>query len=175
PLGVLGGVVYSSIDTLLCGRTPWTFWNTSGQSDVAHTRRASGRTPITYLPFDSPLSTDILTSVALTGTNHDEDQPLHLRIRRYLQAGEDAGTEGTEPSNGLATERWVEDAAIRWEHVHVNVEEHAGLLGRGCPAQVYEYIDGEGTSVASPCRYSDDVSHRVLNALVRYKRMIYAT
>ncbi|KAI0665835.1 hypothetical protein C8Q78DRAFT_995336 [Trametes maxima] len=140
PLGVLGGVIYSGIDTLLLrGRTPWTFRNTSGQSDAAHTRRASECTPIVYPPFD------ILTSVALTGTNHAEDQPVHLRVRRYLPAGEDAGAEGTEPSKGLATERWVEDAAVQREHVHVNVEEYAGLLGRGCPAQVYEYVDAEGT------------------------------
>ncbi|KAI0640368.1 FAD/NAD-P-binding domain-containing protein [Trametes meyenii] len=115
PLGVLGGVVYSGIDTLLLrGRTPWTFQNTSGRSDAAHTRRASECTPIAYLPFEPPLSTDILMSVALTGTNHAEDQPVHLR-----------------------------DAAVRREHVHVNVEEYAGLFERGCPAQVYEYVDAE--------------------------------
>ncbi|KAI0665805.1 hypothetical protein C8Q78DRAFT_1072802 [Trametes maxima] len=133
PLGVLGGIVYSGIDTLLLrGRTPWTFRTTSGQSDAAHTHRASKCTPIAYPLFEPPLSTDILTS------------PVHLRVRRYLPAGEDAGAEGTEPSKGLATEWWVEDTAVRWEHVHANVEEFAGLLGRGCPAQVYEYVDAEG-------------------------------
>ncbi|KAI0644154.1 hypothetical protein C8Q79DRAFT_1002101 [Trametes meyenii] len=119
PLGVLDGVVYSGIDTLLLrGRTPWTFRNTSGRSDAAHTRRASECTPIAYPPFEPPLSTDILTSVALTGTNHAEDQPMHLH-------------------------RWVEDAVVRWVRVHVNVEEYVGPLGLGCPAQVYEYVDAE--------------------------------
>jgi electron-transferring-flavoprotein dehydrogenase len=54
--------------------------------------------------------------VALTGTNHAEDQPVHLRI------GKDA----------------------RQKHVEVNVGEYAGLLGRACPAAVYEYVEAEG-------------------------------
>ncbi|KAI0628936.1 FAD/NAD(P)-binding domain-containing protein [Trametes polyzona] len=144
PLGVLGGVAYSGIDTLLLrGRTPWTFRNTSGLSDAAHTKRARECSPIEYPPFEPPLSTDLLTSLALTGTNHAEDQPVHLRVRKYLPQAEDAGAEGAQPEKGLATERFVEDAALRREHVRVNVDEYAGLLGRGCPAQVYEYVDVE--------------------------------
>ncbi|EIW61123.1 FAD/NAD-P-binding domain-containing protein [Trametes versicolor FP-101664 SS1] len=146
-LGILGGVVYSGIDTLLLrGRTPWTFRNKLQLSDAAHTKRASECKPIEYPPFQPPLSTDLLTSVALTGTNHAEDQPVHLRVRRYLpqSGGEDAGVEGSEPEKGLATERWTEDASVRRAHVHANVEEYAGLLGRGCPAQVYEYVDADG-------------------------------
>ncbi|KAI0665828.1 hypothetical protein C8Q78DRAFT_1083681 [Trametes maxima] len=143
PLGMLSGVVYSVIDTLLlCGRTLWTFRNTNGQSDAAHTRRA-----IAYPPFGPPLLMDILTSLALTGTNHAEDRPVHLHVRRYLPAGEDAGAEGTEPSKGLTTGWRVEDASVRREHVHLDVEEYAGLLGRGCLALVYEYVDAEGTGV----------------------------
>ncbi|CDO74384.1 hypothetical protein BN946_scf184816.g7 [Trametes cinnabarina] len=44
PLSVIGGVLYSGIDTLLLrGRTPWTFRNKLGKSDAAHTKRATDR------------------------------------------------------------------------------------------------------------------------------------
>ncbi|OJT14784.1 Electron transfer flavoprotein-ubiquinone oxidoreductase, mitochondrial [Trametes pubescens] len=124
-LGVLDGVMYSRLDTLLLrGRT-------SGPS---------------YPPFQTLLSTDLLTSVALTDTNHAEDQPVHLRVRRYLPpgGGEAVGVECSESAKGLATERWTEDASVRREHVHARIDEHAGLLGRGRPAQVNEYVDAEG-------------------------------
>ena len=74
--------------------------------------------PIDYPAPQAPLSTDILTSVALTGTNHTEDQPVHLRL---------------PPGN-----------KARSAHVKTNVEEYAGLLSRACPAAVYEYVDDEG-------------------------------
>lgn len=72
--------------------------------------------PIEYPAPDGKLSFDILTSVSRTGTNHAEDQPVHLHI----------------------------DASKRAAHVQKNVEEYAGLLGRVCPAAVYEYVDAEG-------------------------------
>ena len=149
-LGLWGGVAYSGIDTLfLKGRTPWTFRNTSGKSDAAHTLTSRECEPIEYPPFEPPLSTDLLTSVALTGTNHAEDQPVHLRVRRYLAQSEQVGTEGSEPSKGLQTEKWSEDVDVRREHVRVNVGEYAGLLGRGCPAQVYEYVEDENADSAA--------------------------
>ncbi|KAH9986284.1 hypothetical protein BJV77DRAFT_1029592 [Russula vinacea] len=128
PLGTFGGVVYSGIDSLLLkGRTPWTFRNSSRVTDAAHTRPASQCTPIEYPPPQPPLSTDLLTSLALTGTNHAEDQPAHLRVR-------------TEEDGG------VESSERRGEHVRVNVQEYVGLLGRACPAGVYEYVDDEDGS-----------------------------
>lgn len=142
-LGLWGGIAYSGFDSLfLKGRTPWTFRNTSG-SDAAHTKRASECTPIEYPPFQPPLSTDLLTSLALTGTNHAEDQPVHLRVRRYEKT-EAAGAEGARPS--LEEEEvYTEDSEVRREHVRRNVGEYAGLLGRACPAQVYEYVEDEAS------------------------------
>jgi electron-transferring-flavoprotein dehydrogenase len=116
-LGIWAGIAYSGIDTLfLKGRTPWTLRNPK-ISDAQATKSAFQFKPIDYPPFQPPLSTDLLTSVALTGTNHAEDQPVHLRI---------------------------EDGEIRRNHVQKNVTEYAGLLGRACPAGVYEYIEDEG-------------------------------
>lgn len=69
--------------------------------------------PINYPSPRPPLSTDLLTSLTLTATNHAEDQPVHLRL----------------------------SPGMHREHVRVNVGEYAGLLGHACPAGVYEYID----------------------------------
>ena len=74
--------------------------------------------PIEYPQPDGKLSFDILTSVSLTGTNHAEGQPSHLQL----------------PDTPGARER----------HTKENVKEYAGLLGRVCPAAVYEYADAEG-------------------------------
>ncbi|KAH8112388.1 hypothetical protein DFH11DRAFT_1706493 [Phellopilus nigrolimitatus] len=119
PLGIWGGIAYSGIDTLfLKGRTPWTFRNKTRTTDAQHTKRARDCKPIEYPPPQPPLSTDILTSVALTGTNHAEDQPVHLRLPPGAEA--------------------------RAAHVKENVGEFAGLLSRACPAAVYEYVEDEG-------------------------------
>ena len=47
-----------------------------------------------------------------------------------------------------ASRRSFVDAAVRREHVRVNVGEYAGLLGRGCPAQVYEYVEDDAAGEA---------------------------
>lgn len=144
-LGIWGGVAYSGIDTLfLKGRTPWTFRNPQ-TSDAAHTKKAKECRPIEYPAFEPPLSTDLLTSLALTGTNHAEDQPVHLRVRRYDGVVKDVGLEGKE-GEGVQTEKWTEAKDVKREHVKLNVGEYAGLLGRACPAQVYEYVEDEASA-----------------------------
>ncbi|KAJ7078466.1 hypothetical protein B0H15DRAFT_749641, partial [Mycena belliarum] len=71
--GMLGGVLYSGVDTMLRGRVPWTLKH--------HGAGVSFRAfSISYPPFEPPLSTDLLTSVALTGTNHAEGQAIQLRV-----------------------------------------------------------------------------------------------
>ncbi|KAH8102298.1 FAD/NAD-P-binding domain-containing protein [Cristinia sonorae] len=148
-LGIWGGIAYGGLDSLILkGRTPWTFHNPT-TSDAHHTKRASECQPIEYPPFEAPLSTDLLTSLALTGTNHAEDQLVHLRVRQYEKAG-DAGKEGTGEGVGLkAEEKFNEGKEVRKNHVAVNVGEYAGLLGRACPAQVYEYVEDESGSEES--------------------------
>lgn len=79
PLGLWGGMIYSGIDSMfLKGRTPWTLRNT--WEDHAVTKRAEDCEPIKYPAPDGKLSFDILTSVSLTGTNHADNQPVHLRL-----------------------------------------------------------------------------------------------
>ena len=145
-LGIWGGMAYSGIDTLfLRGRTPWTFRNPQ-TNDAEHTKKAKECSPIEYPPFEPPLSTDLLTSLALTGTNHAEDQPVHLRVRRYEKQGKKNAEGEVEMEGGVPVEQWHENQDLRREHVKVNVGEYAGLLGRACPAQVYEYVEDEASA-----------------------------
>jgi electron-transferring-flavoprotein dehydrogenase len=77
-----------------------------------------------------------MTSVSLTGTNHTEDQPVHLRViktREFMHEVEDR-------NEGMNTNEVKER---RRAHVQINVDKYAGLLGRACPAGVYEYVEAE--------------------------------
>ncbi|EKC97388.1 oxidoreductase [Trichosporon asahii var. asahii CBS 8904] len=117
PLGLWGGMAWSGLDSMILkGKVPFTFHHP--KEDSAATELASHHKPINYPKPDNELSFDILTSVSLTGTNHAENQPVHLR----LPPGKEA----------------------RQHHVEENVSKYAGLLGRVCPAAVYEYQDAEG-------------------------------
>lgn len=112
PLGMYGGLMYSGLETLILkGKSPWTFHHHG--TDASHTEPASQHQPIEYPKPDGKLSFDILTSVARTGTYHAEDQPSHLKVKKGDREG----------------------------HVERNVGEYAGLLGRVCPAAVYEYVE----------------------------------
>ncbi|KAK9486064.1 hypothetical protein V1527DRAFT_464999, partial [Lipomyces starkeyi] len=112
PLGMYGGILYSGLDTLLLkGRVPWTFHHKA--SDAASTEPADKFKPIDYPKPDGKLSFDLLTSVARTGTMHDEDEPVHLQVKDW-----DVHTTATYP-------------------------KYKGVESRFCPAGVYEYIPDE--------------------------------
>jgi electron-transferring-flavoprotein dehydrogenase len=77
-----------------------------------------------------------MTSVALTGTNHAEDQMVHLKVatlQQYNAGG--CEVESSERQEGVQTQYQ--------KHVEKNTEEYAGLLGHACPAGVYEYVEAE--------------------------------
>jgi electron-transferring-flavoprotein dehydrogenase len=46
----------------------------------------------------------------------------------------------------LVEEAVQKEIKRRQNHVRINVNEYAGLLGRGCPAGVYEYVVDESKS-----------------------------
>ncbi|OMJ21199.1 Electron transfer flavoprotein-ubiquinone oxidoreductase, mitochondrial [Smittium culicis] len=113
-LGLVGGVLYSGIDTMfLKGRVPFTFKHPVPDHEA--TGYASQYKPIDYPKPDNKVTFDILTSVSRTGTNHAENQPVHLR---------------------------VSDAETNPERNYV---KYAGLEQKFCPAGVYEYVDVEGS------------------------------
>ncbi|KAF8983234.1 hypothetical protein BGZ46_010606 [Entomortierella lignicola] len=112
PLGNLGGVIYSGIDSLILkGRTPWTFHNTT--PDYERLKPAKSAKKIEYPKPDGVISFDLLTSVSRTGTNHAEDQPVHLRLKE-------------------------KDIPVKR-----NLKVFDGPEGRFCPAGVYEFVEDE--------------------------------
>ena len=86
-----------------------------GKPDCATFRPASECTPIAYVKPDGVLTFDRLSSVFLSNTNHEEDQPVHLRLKNP-------------------------DLQKSSEH-----DVFAGPSSRYCPAGVYEWVDQEGS------------------------------
>lgn len=112
PLGLYGGIMYSGLEAYVFkGRVPWTLKHKT--PDHASTLHADKVPKIEYEKPDGKLTFDILTSVSRTGTNHEEDQPVHLQVKDW-----DAHTESTYPP-------------------------YKGMENRFCPAGVYEYVEDE--------------------------------
>ncbi|KAI5640269.1 electron transfer flavoprotein-ubiquinone oxidoreductase, 4Fe-4S domain-containing protein [Phthorimaea operculella] len=110
-LGLYGGIAYSGFSTLVRGKEPWTL--SHGGADHAKLKPAKECTPIEYPKPDGVVTFDLLSSVALTGTNHEADQPPHLTL-----------ADDTIP-------------------VKRNLAEFDGPEARFCPAGVYEYVPME--------------------------------
>ncbi|KAJ6166709.1 hypothetical protein N7470_002156 [Penicillium chermesinum] len=110
PLGFFGGLLYSGLEAYIFrGRVPWTL-NHHG-TDSGATKPASQYNKIEYPKPDGEISFDILTSVSRTGTNHEEDQPVHLQV-----------------------EDWDKHKDLAWP-------VYKGIENRFCPAGVYEYVE----------------------------------
>ncbi|ALG67515.1 electron transfer flavoprotein-ubiquinone oxidoreductase [Beggiatoa leptomitoformis] len=77
--GLWSGLCYSAVDTyLLRGRAPWTFHH---HEDYAALRKASECRKIIYPKPDGKISFDRLSSVFISNTNHEENQPCHLQLK----------------------------------------------------------------------------------------------
>ncbi len=111
--GLWAGISYSALDTYVWrGRAPWTFKH---HEDHSQLKPASAAARIEYPKPDGVITFDKLSSVYLSSTNHEEDQPVHLQLK--------------DPAVALA----------------VNWARYEGPEGRFCPAGVYEYVDdGDG-------------------------------
>ncbi|XP_003822584.1 electron transfer flavoprotein-ubiquinone oxidoreductase, mitochondrial isoform X1 [Pan paniscus] len=111
-LGVYGGMIYTGIFYwILRGMEPWTLKHKG--SDFERLKPAKDCTPIEYPKPDGQISFDLLSSVALSGTNHEHDQPAHLTLR---------------------------DDSIP---VNRNLSTYDGPEQRFCPAGVYEFVPVE--------------------------------
>jgi electron-transferring-flavoprotein dehydrogenase len=84
-----------------------------GKPDHASLVKADKAKPIAYLKPDGVLTFDKLTNVSFSGTNHVEDQPVHLRL--------------TDP-----------DVPVK-----VNLPEYDEPAQRYCPAGVYEVVNDQ--------------------------------
>ncbi|AZV93428.1 electron transfer flavoprotein-ubiquinone oxidoreductase [Bordetella sp. J329] len=96
---------------LLKGRMPWTLHRK--QPDHACLRPAAEYEHIEYPKPDGKITFDRLSSVFISNTNHDEDEPVHLTLK---------------------------DPAVP---VQVNLAIYAGPEARYCPAGVYEFVKDE--------------------------------
>lgn len=112
PLGIYGGIMYSGLEAFIFrGLEPWTFHHKG--PDYAATKPADQCQKIEYPKPDGEISFDILTSVSRTGTNHEEDQPVHLQVKD-----------------------WDKHAQMEWP-------TYKGVENRFCPAAVYEYVEDD--------------------------------
>jgi electron-transferring-flavoprotein dehydrogenase len=76
--GLWAGLAHAAVDTyLLRGKAPWTLHHTP---DHLHLKKASEARPIAYPKPDGRISFDRLGSVFISNTNHEENQPSHLRL-----------------------------------------------------------------------------------------------
>ena len=111
--GLLGGSLYAGIDQMLLrGKAPWTLRHHGPDNESLH--RKEEFTPIHYPRPDGVVSFDLPSSVYLSNTNHEEDQPIHLRLK--------------DPS--VPTD--------------INLPLYDAPEQRYCPAGVYEIVQDEG-------------------------------
>lgn len=78
--GMKGGALYAGIDAMLLrGRAPWTLHTRHADNEVLEPASVSPK--IDYPKPDGKITFDRLSSVFLSATNHEEDQPVHLKVR----------------------------------------------------------------------------------------------
>ena len=114
--GLLAGTLMTGIEQWLLPKLgvkspPWTLH--SKKPDHEYLKSASECQPISYAKPDGKLTFDKLSSVFISNTNHKENQPVHLTLKK--------------PS----------------VPVKVNLMQYAGPESRYCPAGVYEFVKNE--------------------------------
>jgi electron-transferring-flavoprotein dehydrogenase len=78
--GLYTGTLMVGIDQLLFrGKAPWTLHHQHADHETL--KRKSEVAPIAYPKPDGKLTFDRLSSVFISNTNHNEDQPIHLRLK----------------------------------------------------------------------------------------------
>ena len=112
--GLWAGLLYSAIDTFLFfGRAPWTLGH---HADHTRLKKAAEAKKIEYPKPDGAITFDKLSSVFISNTNHEENQPAHLRLK----------------DDGVP--------------VALNLADYDGPEARYCPAGVYEFVEEECAS-----------------------------
>jgi electron-transferring-flavoprotein dehydrogenase len=107
--GFVPGMALSALERYIFkGKSPYTFKH--GKPDHEATDAANLHAPIQYPKPDGQITFDVPTSLYRSNTNHEHDQPPHLRLR-----------DPTVPEK-------------------VNLPVYAGPESRYCPARVYEYV-----------------------------------
>jgi len=114
--GLMMGTLLAGLDqVVLRGRAPWTLKH--GHTDHEALEPKSKHQPIDYPKPDGEVSFDKLSSVFISNTNHEENQPVHLTLK--------------DPDVPIA----------------VNLEQYDAPEQRFCPASVYEILrDDDGSN-----------------------------
>ena len=113
--GLYMGTLLVGVDQVVFrGKAPWTLHNKT--PDHAKLKPAAACIKIEYPKPDGKLTFDKLTSVFISNTNHEENQPIHLTLK---------------------------DASVP---VQINLAQYAGPEQRYCPAGVYEYVKNDDNS-----------------------------
>ena len=110
----LGTFMVGLEQKVLGGNVPWTLHHQHADNETL--KPASQCKPIVYPKPDGKLTFDRLSSVFISNTNHEENQPAHLTLK---------------------------DASVP---VNVNLTTYAGPEGRYCPAAVYEFVKNDDGS-----------------------------
>ena len=115
-LGTFPGIPLGALDMWTNQLFGFSFFGTlrHGKADYATLRKARESDPITYPKPDGIISFDKNSSVFLSNTNHEEDQPVHLKL--------------ADPTLPL----------------RVNLPEYGEPAQRYCPAGVYEIVGEAG-------------------------------
>jgi len=103
----LGSLLFGIDQKLFGGKVPWTLHNSADHTAL---KPAAECSPIAYPRPDGKLSFDRLSSVFLSNTNHEEDEPCHLKLK---------------------------DASVP---ISVNLAKYDAPEQRYCPAGVYEIV-----------------------------------
>jgi electron-transferring-flavoprotein dehydrogenase len=115
-LGMFFGAMFAFIDqNIFFGKLPFTWHNKDPDHECLD--KASEAKVIEYPKPDGVLTFDKLSSVFLSSTNHEEDQPSHLKLR---------------------------DESIP---IAYNLPEFDEPAQRYCPAGVYEVVEENGEQV----------------------------
>ncbi|MBY5443544.1 electron transfer flavoprotein-ubiquinone oxidoreductase [Rhizobium leguminosarum] len=117
--GTALGVALGGLDMWTNQLLGFSFFGTlkHGKTDAQSLEPASQHKPIAYPKPDGVLTFDRLSSVFLSNTNHEEDQPVHLQVK---------------------------DMALQKSSEH---DIYAGPSTRYCPAGVYEWVEKDGKDV----------------------------
>jgi electron-transferring-flavoprotein dehydrogenase len=112
--GFVAGMIYSAFDTYIFrGKAPWTFKH---HVDHLQLNEAKSSKKIEYPKPDNSVSFDRNSSVYLSSTNHEENQPVHLQL-----------IDNKVP-------------------IEVNLKKYDSPEQRYCPAGVYEIVQAEDNS-----------------------------
>lgn len=109
--GLIPGLINAAFETYISrGHSPWTLANHADHNTLIPAAKAK---KIDYPKADGKLTFDKLSSVFLSNTYHEENQPCHLKLKQPKLA------------------------------IEVNLKTYASPESRYCPAAVYEIVEEE--------------------------------